>query len=150
MITNMEAMITSRFKELLRGNGYRVTPGRLSLLQVLAKADRPLAIHDIVHELGARLNQATVYRALEALVGVDIVRRVDMQHVHAHYELSSKEIHHHHLICKKCGQVEDVERCDVTDIERTVLRKSKSFAAVHSHSLEFFGLCHKCVKSNKK
>ncbi len=135
------------FTLLLRENGHKATPGRLSLLQVLAKADHPLAIHEIIDALGGKMNQATVYRALESLREVAIVTRVDMQHDHAHYELASAEKHHHHLICKKCGHVEDVERCDVSEIEKSVLKKSKSFAVIEHHSLEFFGICKKCARN---
>ena len=133
-----------QFVRMLRESGYRATPGRLSLLQVLAKAEHPMAIHEIVAQLGTQMNQATVYRALEALADVGIVRRVDLQHAHAHYELSAGERHHHHLICRGCGLVEDVESCDVSVIAHTVLKGSKKFAAIHDHSLEFFGLCKKC------
>ena len=146
MITDLGS--TKKFALLLRESGYKATPGRLSLLQVLAKADFPLTPQEIVEELGGKINQATIYRALESLVEVGVVRRTDMQHAHAHYELSTGAKHHHHLICKTCGRVEDVERCDVSEIERTVLKKSKLFAMIQDHSLEFFGRCKKC--QNKK
>lgn len=145
----MNTPTKERFSLLLRESGHKVTSGRISLLQVLAKADHPLAIHEILEQLGDRLNQATVYRALESLVEVDIVRRVDLHHTHAHYELVSGEKHHHHLICKKCGMIEDVLECDAKDIEKTVLKRSSSFAVIEKHSLEFFGLCNKCAKIKK-
>lgn len=139
-----------RFAAILRKSGYKATPGRLSLLLLLAKADHPLAIHEITEGSKGGLNQATIYRALETLCGVGIVRRVDMQHAHAHYELAEGAKHHHHLICKQCGRVEDVEHCDVAAIEQAVLKKSKAFASIQTHSLEFFGLCKKCTKVRKK
>ncbi len=138
------------FAFLLRENGHKATPGRLSLLQVLAKANHPLAIHEIIDALGGSVNQATVYRALESLREVSIVHRVDMQHEHAHYELVNTEKHHHHLICKKCGRTEDVDQCDAKEIEKSVLKKSKSFATIEHHSLEFFGICNKCAKNPGK
>ena len=139
--------MTTQEKEytlLLRTHGYRVTLGKLSLLETLAKSKRPLATQDIVHEMQGSLNQGTIYRALESLVNAGIVRRVDMQHAHAHYELAANRAHHHHLICKKCGRVEDIEQCDVTAIEKKVVKKSAAFASITEHSLEFFGLCKKC------
>jgi Fe2+ or Zn2+ uptake regulation protein len=141
----MDVNTKAQFTLLLRESGHKATPSRLSLLQILAKADHPLSIPDILRQAGGRLNQATVYRALESLVEVSIVRRIDMQHTHAHYELAAGAKHHHHLICKHCGKVEDVDTCDVEDIERSVLKKSKSFASIQNHSLEFFGLCKKCT-----
>lgn len=135
---------------LLRESGRKATPGRLLLLGVLANANHPLSTHEITTQLKERLNQATVYRALLSLTGVGIVKRVNMQHLHAHYELISKETHHHHIICKHCGLVEDVERCDTTHLEKLLLKKSKKFTTIHDHSLEFFGFCKKCATLTKK
>lgn len=133
------------FALLLRESGFKATPGRLSLLSVLAKSDRPLSIGSICSELKGNLNPTTVYRALEALADVGIVRRVDMGHDHADYELTEGEKHHHHVICKKCDDVEDVDVCDAKEFERVVLKRAKRFAAIGDHSLEFFGLCKKCA-----
>lgn len=141
----MVKVTKEQFAAMLRKGGLKATPGRLALLLLLAKADRPLAIHDITDGSKKGLNQATIYRALESLCEAEIVRRVDMQHAHAHYELAEGARHHHHLICKNCGRVEDVEHCDVTAIEHAVLKKSKMFASIQTHSLEFFGLCKKCA-----
>jgi Fe2+ or Zn2+ uptake regulation protein len=142
----MKAKTKEQLATLLKTSGHKVTEGRLSLLQVLAKSDKPLAITDIIAQLGSEMNQATVYRAVEALADVGIIRRVDLQHAHTHYEMAAGEKHHHHLICKTCGTTEDVERCDITEIEKSVLRRSKSFASIKEHSLEFFGYCRKCAQ----
>ena len=142
----MKARTKEQLATLLRETGHKVTPGRLSLLQVLAKADSPLSINEIVTKLKSEMNQATIYRAVEALADVGVIRRVDMQHAHTHYELSAGEKHHHHLICKMCGVTEDVERCDIEMIEKSVLRRSKNFASIKEHSLEFFGYCRKCTR----
>ncbi len=141
----MQTIDKIQWSTLLRESGHKATPGRLSLLQVLHAADTPLNIPEILKRLKGGINQATVYRALESLSDVGMVRRVDMQHAHAHYELAVGNKHHHHLICKYCGKIEDVEHCDVNAIEATVLKKSTSFATIQSHSLEFFGLCKKCA-----
>lgn len=130
---------------MLRESGHKATPSRLSLLQILAKADAPLSIPSIIKESRNSLTQATLYRALESLVDVGIVRRIDVGHTHAHYELESSEKHHHHLICKSCGVIEDVELCEVSDISTSVLRRSKKFTKIQGHSLEFFGVCKKCA-----
>lgn len=132
------------FAPLLRTHGYRATEGRLSILHILAKAPRPLSIADIVTSLQGGADQSTVYRTIEALADSGIIRPVDMQHSHTHYELSG-EAHHHHLICKSCGKVEDVEKCNVAKIEHHVLKRAKYFSVIKDHSLEFFGLCKKCA-----
>lgn len=144
------AQTIEKFSSVLRANGYKATPARLHVLSVLKSADHPLTTQEILKKLGGKVNQATVYRTLESLLAVSIVRQVDMQHGHAHYELLSGSTHHHHLICRSCGQTEDVPRCGIEAIEASVLQKSKTFANIEDHALEFFGQCKKCIKLIKK
>lgn len=137
--------IDSNFSTLLRQADYRATPGRVTLLKILWYADKPLSVTKIEEKISGALNRVTIYRALEALVSTGIVRRIDLRHDHAHYELADRKKHHHHLICQRCGLVEDFTNCSVArNIER-VLQKSDRFSIVREHSLELFGLCHNCV-----
>ncbi len=134
------------FDDLLREGGSRATPGRVAILEVLKSADRPLSIAHIAKKLDASLNSVTLYRALDALMDSGIVRRVDLRHSHAHYELLVGVPHHHHIICKKCGAIEDVENCAIEAFRRSVVKRSKQFHLVAEHSLEFFGVCNQCAK----
>jgi Fe2+ or Zn2+ uptake regulation protein len=99
-----------------------------------------------MEKLHGHANQTTVYRALEALAETGAVLRVDLGHAHAHYEVARKKDHHHHIICKSCGKIEDIEVCGPRELESTVLKKSKKFSIIKSHALEFFGVCNICVK----
>lgn len=138
-----------KFSNVLREHGYKATPARLLLLDILKKADHPLTTQEMLKKLGGKVDQATVYRTLESLLTVAVLRQVDMQHGHAHYELRSETEHHHHLICKSCGLTEDVAECHVALIEQAVLKGSSKFAGTLDHSLEFFGRCKKCARQIK-
>lgn len=133
-------------RDVLKSAGYKATPGRIALLAVLSTVQKPLSAHTLAAQLHREMNQATVYRALEALVERGVLRRVDFGHAHAHYELAQADNHHHHLICKRCGVVEDVSDCGFEALEKTVLKKSKKFGRITAHSFEFFGLCSACLK----
>lgn len=137
----------TQYTELLREAGFRATPGKIALLAVLAQADKPLSIAELARRFRGKLNTVTLYRSLEALVERGIVRRVDLGHAHAHYELAESKRHHHHLVCKICGAVEDILSCEPFELEKQVLKKSKTFASIQSHAMEFFGLCKKCINS---
>lgn len=129
----------------LRAAGLRATPGRSKILTVLAYETHPLSIERIRTRMGSTLNQVTLYRALEALADVGIVTRADMQHGHAHYELSAGRKHHHHVVCRNCGRVEDIEATHATQPEREALRRTKGFASIDDYALEFFGTCNRCA-----
>lgn len=133
------------FKSLLRDAALKATPGRLAILDVLKREKHPAAISDIYKKIGKKLNNVTVYRAVEDLVKAGIVRQINFGHSHAYYELIPDRSHHHHIVCKGCGDIEDVEVCGTEKIEKKILGGSKKFKIISSHSLEFFGVCKSCA-----
>jgi Fur family ferric uptake transcriptional regulator len=132
------------FKELLKGVGFKATPGRLLLLEALQKELEPLPVLEIQKKLKNKLNEVTLYRALEAFATAGLVRRVDLNHDHAHYELAVGREHHDHVVCTDCGIIEDIEGCALVPLEKRALTQSK-FKSIYSHNLEFFGLCRSCA-----
>lgn len=135
-------METPDLKAILKKSGFKATPGRLALLELLWSESKPLSVEAIQVRLGGEINEVTLYRALEAFAHKRIIRRVDLGHSHAHYEMEKS--HHHHLVCTTCGTVEDVEACAVPKVEAQVLKASSRFKNIYSHNLEFFGSCVRC------
>lgn len=134
-------------RTLLATAGLKVTPARVAVIETFLRADEPLAIQNILQRIQGRdVNQATVYRVVEALETIGIIRRVDFQHDHAHYELASDD-DHHHVICRTCGAVENI-MIDDGKLLKNVLRKSKIFRSIAHHSLEFYGVCKNCAKKS--
>lgn len=88
-------------KEELRLAGSRATPGRLALLSTLERARCPLTVGELEARLPA-LNEATLYRAAEALAAAGLLRRGMRQDGTAQYEYAGRP-HHHHLVCTDCG-----------------------------------------------
>ncbi len=135
----------NKFRSLLHDTGLKATSERLSILEVLDKAKKPLSIKEIREKLRSdAADQATIYRTIESLRKNNVVRTVNFEHDHNHYELVDTN-HHHHIICEKCGRVEDISKCDTTNLEKQVARTS-GFTKISHHSLEFFGLCKSCAR----
>lgn len=129
----------------VRACGLRATPHRMALLGTLATANAPKT----AEELHARLGNAdlvTIYRNLQSLVTAGLVREVRFKDSSVRYELADEDSHHHHLVCTGCGKVDELEGCDVSALEKHILKQSKSFASVNEHTLEFFGTCMTCAK----
>ena len=128
----------------LRSRSFRATNGRVRLLELLHKAGTPLSIREIRRRWsGARIDQATLYRTLTDLSEAGVVKHLNLNSGIAHFEYTPGSPHHHHIVCTKCGHIEDIDTCAPL-IARTVLKKSLDFASISSHNLEFFGLCSKC------
>jgi Fe2+ or Zn2+ uptake regulation protein len=149
-VTKIEARKGDAMKEQLLAVGSKATPGRLQVLSILQKSDRPLNVQDIMNRLKGRINQVTVYRILNTLRDAGLVRQVDFLKTHAYFELADRHGHHHHLFCVKCQKIEDFAGCDFDSIIEKALKKSKQFKQISQHSLELFGLCNNCVKEIKK
>ncbi len=130
------------FSSLLRKSGYKATPSRLAVLSVLEKSKRPLSAKDIIDSL-RDIDQATVYRIINALKVKGLIRQIDLRQNHAHYEIFREE-EHHHLICIKCGIIEDVHDCGLDSMHGDILKHSKRFVEVRQHALEFYGICKNC------
>jgi len=129
----------------LRAAHLRATPQRLAVLDVLARAHKPLALHDVGARLGEGVaNQSTLYRAMHDLCDAGIARSVDLRHAHAHYELVT-DTEHHHLICTSCGAVEDYSSPLCRKIEADALKQSTSFATISEHAFELYGTCKRCA-----
>lgn len=136
-------MAFAAVKVQLQQHKLKATPGRIRILEVLSASVKPLSVQGVLDKLGdAQIDQATVYRTLNTFHMLGIVRTVDFQHGHAHYELADRP-HHHHLVCTDCGRVEDVRGCAIGADAKKVL-KGSAFMSVEDHSLEFFGTCNAC------
>ena len=131
----------------LRGTGQRLTTNRRALVEILARADRPLTIHEIVRA-GSDLAQSSVYRNLVVLEQSGVVRRVMTGGDFARYELDEVLTdHHHHLVCTSCGTVEDLAL--PKDLEDTIGRAARRAAARRGfveagHRVDVTGLCRNC------
>ena len=131
---------------MLQENGYRITKGRVELLMFLKQNKNPLSAGDIQKQMNYKMDKVTLYRALEDFATSKIVVRVNLQGASTYYEFLHKDHHHHHIVCEKCGKIEDIKNCNQSNLQKEVLKHSKSFNTVNSHSLEFFGICKLCNK----
>ncbi len=126
--------------------GLRVTDHRLTVLSVVAKVKQPVTVYDLVASLRKKndIDQATVYRNLASLHEAGLLRRLDFNHGHAHYELETGRASHQ-IVCRTCETIEKIEGISIDDAVKKMLRKSKKFKHVTTHSIEMYGLCKKCA-----
>lgn len=137
----------ARVAHKLRLASQRYTTSRRRLVDLLTEAGRPLTIPDVLHA-GADIPQSSVYRNLADLEGAGVVHRVVTDGDFARYELAEDLTqHHHHLICRSCGGVEDFTMSSELEaaIEKAAARaaRAKGFDP-HSHRLDLIGLCERC------
>jgi Fe2+ or Zn2+ uptake regulation protein len=94
----------------LREHGYRVTPQRLAVYASLVALGRHVSAERLLEAVSERapgVSLPTVYSSLEALEDAGLIRRVAAGRGPALYDTAAPE--HHHLVCRRCGAVEDLE-----------------------------------------
>lgn len=114
----------------MRGRGYKATPQRLAVLRALAEEQ-----HQSLEEIRVRCPEVglvTVYRALDLLGGLGIVRRLDLGDG-ARYELARD--HHHHMICESCGDISEFDECP---LDPELLPPKSTDFEIRAHSLEVY------------
>jgi Fur family peroxide stress response transcriptional regulator len=126
----------------LGSSGLRCTPQRYALMAFLMEPNRhPTAaeIFEAVNRADPRSSRATTYNNLRDLVQAGLVREVAVEGRAARFD--AKGIRHHHFICDRCGNVEDIEWYDVPKPASDSLGKR----ILRECELIFRGLCTKCA-----
>ena len=131
-------------EQKLKKAGLKITKARLEILKVMENHRKPLTIKQIKNFLQPKIDLVTIYRNVETLAKLGILRKVLITDSEAFYEYNHG--HHHHFICQNCGTIEDFEVCNTESLIKAPLSHSKKFAFVLDHQLELFGLCKICAK----
>lgn len=126
--------------ERLEMRGHRITGSRRRVLDAVLEQPSHFTIDDVLHTT-RKVGRATVFRTMKLLVDLNIVCRVLLEDATMHYRLSARG-HHHHLVCRDCGRVEDFTTCDVSSLVRDLAR-AKQYE-IEGHWLEIYGRCATC------
>lgn len=131
------------WQEELRARGYRVTPQRQLVLEAVTTLEHgtPEEICAEVQRTARGVNISTVYRTLELLEELGLVKHTHLGHGPPTYHLAT-EAEHVHLVCRRCGAVDDVAP-SVADHLVDLLEREHGFQT-DVHHLTVYGRCRKC------
>lgn len=134
---------------LLRRAGLRATPQRQLVLDVLSGvASGHLTADEVWRAASARqpaFNRSTAYRALDQLCAAGIVQQTRFGDS-AHYEIVDRPERHHHLVCVRCGRIENVPADLLADISGRLARR-RGFH-IGSVELTIQGECASCRRAS--
>jgi Fe2+ or Zn2+ uptake regulation protein len=131
----------------LAGVDQRYTPTRRSLVDALFAAGRPLTVPELLVR-SPDIPQSSAYRNVTALIEAGVARRVAGTDDHGRFELTeSFSEHHHHLVCARCGKVEDVHASPL--LERALADAARAAAneqqfEISEHRFDLIGRCRDC------
>jgi Fur family transcriptional regulator, ferric uptake regulator len=135
--------MTHHATQTLHDLGYRLTPQRTLVWDVLRGQDGHMSAEEVcahVQKQFPNVNISTVYRTLELLVELSLVRETHLGPARRFFEVE-EEVPHHHLVCEACGRVTHVHDEDLGDLHQS-LAAGQGFTA---KQLTIFGRCAACA-----
>ncbi len=130
--------------DTLRDKGYRLTPQRMLVLEAIENSSDHISAEEIYSQARAKypyINISTVYRTVELLKELELVTETDLGSGRLLYHPASKA-QHHHLVCRKCGRVRDVDSSVFQRLQRELM-SGYGFDASLEH-MAIFGICKDC------
>jgi Fur family ferric uptake transcriptional regulator len=140
----VETVSRAALRETLHGRGMRMTPQRQLVLDALLELHHatPEQICAHVQRTTPTVNITTIYRTLELLDDLGLVRHTHLGHGAPTYSIESHR--HVHLVCHRCGRVEEAP-CEVMAELAGTLRDRFGFELDATH-LALSGLCRDCTR----
>lgn len=138
-----------RFHRWLRERHFPVTRQRDLVARVVFGSEEHLSVEGIerrLHDTGASVGTATVYRSLEILLQSGLVRAHDFGEGFKRFEALRSPGQHGHLICARCGAV---TRFSTDRFERLLPMVADEYDFQHhAHRVEIRGLCRACREAD--
>jgi len=136
-------------EQVLVQHGYRLTAPRRIVIDTMLRYDRSFTAEHLVADVREQdtrqlIGRATVYRTLEILAAIDVLKRIIQPDGHPAY-ICDTIGHRHHLVCSKCGKAVAFTACPVDDLVRNLTQHTDY--TIHDHMLEVFGICPTCQAS---
>lgn len=133
----------------LRSRGYRMTPQRLLILDLLKEPGShlsPTEIYQRAQGIMPGITEATVYRTLNFLAAQGLILAAHVGSGQLVYECA--EHPHHHLICRACGNSYEIDHLLLADLYQVF--KERTGYQIDSIHTTFFGLCPACQELTRE
>ena len=133
----------NQYLQKLRNSPLKSTPKRIAIIEIFHKNNKFLAPEEVYKKLCKKFSACGlpgVYRNLEALSEYHILARIHKFDNKRYYGLCHAEegMHHHHIVCIRCGKVGEVSGCDL------LKKKTVDGFKIIEHFLQLDGICVDC------
>ncbi|MBK8231658.1 MAG: transcriptional repressor [Candidatus Eisenbacteria bacterium] len=137
--------VAERFRAYLATQSLRMTRQREELLTAVFHAPRHFEAEDLIKTLRERqghVSRATVYRTLSLLEECGVLRKSLFGHNRHFYESVVGRHHHDHLVCIRCGKIQEFEEPRIEEMQEQICTRYGFKILDHVH--EIFGACENC------
>jgi len=132
------------FKTIFRDKKLRLSHPRFLIFQELSTAKYPLSPQELYQCLlkkQKKIGLTSIYRSLDLFESLELVFKI-VNGSNVKYKLCKLENHHHHIVCKTCGNVVELDFCDISDWSKRVMESTGY--EVTDHQMNFYGYCKEC------
>lgn len=136
-----------QFNDYIATKGLKSTRQRDVILECFLSSDSHLSTEDLYMKVRAKnpsIGYATVYRTLKLFAESGIAREIHFGDGQTRYEHVAEGEHHDHLICTRCGAVQEFENEAIEKLQQEVA--AQFGFEVETHKMELYGICSKCRK----
>jgi len=119
----------NKYTNILREHNLKATPQRLAIADIL------------MLKKFSSISLATIYKNINLMLENSFIQEVKIPNAKSVYELTKNT--HSHLVCQKCGEVEDIT-LDLNNIIKSASKKSDFI--VNKTDFILSGVCHNCKK----
>jgi Fur family peroxide stress response transcriptional regulator len=129
------------FTDLLRAHNLKATPQRIEIANTLALRGHANTeeLYTILLQKFHSISLATIYKNINLMIENTFIQEVKIPNAKPVYELTKES--HSHLVCKRCGKVEDIY-LDLTHVCDLAMHTTQF--QIDKADLVFSGLCKKC------
>jgi Fur family transcriptional regulator, peroxide stress response regulator len=136
--------LDKKLVETFRVNGYRVTPQRITITQMILKSrEHPTAeqLYEQVVKIHPTISLSTIYNTLKILKGINILNEISHNDMR---RFDANPNPHVNLVCEICGKITDVEEPALYDLLEQVTNQ-QIFTITNNH-INVYGMCKYCKK----
>ena len=137
-----------KFQDYLQHQGLKLTPERTALIREIFSIHYHFEADELLFKMkqkNVKISRATVYRTLELLEELELVRHAHLGHGAPSYRPAEDD--HIHVVCHTCGKVVDADP-NLVDAMAERLRTESGFRLDRSH-FTVFGRCSDCVEQTR-
>lgn len=135
----------------LKKAGLKATLPRIKILEMLERSEtRHMSAEDVYKALlesGEDVGLATIYRVLTQFEAAGLVSRHHFESGHSVFEMNEGK-HHDHILCVKCGKVEEFMDEIIEERQRAIAREAGF--VMTDHALHIYGICTDCRESRRE
>jgi len=144
-------LVNDVLRKELKVRNFRITAQRELIMKIFAEIpEEHLSVEEVYRKLldkRSRISKATVYRTVELLSDLGLLRKIEIEEGIVRYEIADSKKHgQHHAICTECGKETSRDGDLMDKVEK--LDEDELGFEVSDHSVKLYGKCKECVASS--